>query len=159
MIRAIKDFFEKLVEPETRTSGVGSEHALQVATAALLLEMMRMDGEVTPEERNAVTAALRTKFTLSDEEIETLIELADQEAREAPGFYQFTSLINKSFNGEQRAKVIEYLWQVAYADGRLDDHERHTMRKIANLLYVPHSEYIAAKLRARDAAGVPPEGS
>ncbi|HLB15689.1 MAG TPA: TerB family tellurite resistance protein [Burkholderiales bacterium] len=65
---------------------------------------------------------------------------------------QFTSLINKRFSPEQKARVVEHMWRVAYADAELSAYEQHTIRKLADLLYVPHGAYIAAKLRARDAA-------
>jgi uncharacterized tellurite resistance protein B-like protein len=100
-----------------------------------------------------VLRAVREKFGLSAEEAETLIGLAETEAREATDYYQFTSLINRHFSQAQRQRVIELMWQVAYADAELSAHEQHVVRKIAGLLYVPHSAYIAAKLRARDAAG------
>ncbi len=152
MIADIRNFFAQLIEPAAGRSGVDSQHALQLATAALLVEMMRMDGSVTAEETAAVTRALQTQFGLGTEEVGALMALATAEARQATDYFQFTSLINKSFSAEQRIQVIESLWRVAFADGRLDAHEQHFMSKISDLLYVPHSAYIAAKQRARDKA-------
>jgi hypothetical protein len=77
--------------------------------------------------------------------------LAAEEARLATDYFQFTSLINRNFSAEQKVQVVEYLWQVAYADGHLDAHEQHFMRKIADLLYVSHADYVGAKQRARRA--------
>ena len=152
MIADIRNFFAQLVEPSAGRPGADSQHALQLATAALLLEMMRMDGSVTAEETAAVAKALQTQFGLGAAEVGALMALATAEAREATDYFQFTSLINKSFSAEQRIQVIESLWRVAFADGRLDAHEQHFMSKIADLLYVPHSAYIAAKQRARNKA-------
>ena len=149
MIASLKDFFTQMIEPGVRASAVMSEHALQVATAALLLEMMRMDTSVTPEETATVVSALQTQFGLSQKEVGTLMALAGEEARQATDYYQFTSLINKGFSAEQKIRVVEYMWRVAFADGHLDAHEQHLMSKISDLLYVPHSAYIAAKQRAR----------
>jgi uncharacterized tellurite resistance protein B-like protein len=150
MIASIKKFFTEMIEPGASGSGAASQHALHVATAALLLEMMRMDTSVTAEETATVTKALQTQFGLGAAEVETLMALAAEEAQQATDYFQFTSLINKAFSAEQRIQVIEYLWQVAFADGHLDAHEQHFMSKIADLLYVPHSAYIAAKQRARE---------
>jgi uncharacterized tellurite resistance protein B-like protein len=97
--------------------------------------------------------AVREKFGLGAGEAATLIDLAEAEAREATDYYQFTSLINRHFSQEQRQRVVELMWRVAYADAELSAHEQHVVRKVADLLYVPHAAYIAAKLRARDAAG------
>lgn len=150
MITDIRNLFAQLIEPAARRSGVDSQHALQLASAALLLEMMRMDGSVTAEEKAAVTRALQTQFSLGPEEVGALMTLATAEASQATDYFQFTSLINKSFSAEQKVRVIESLWRVAFADGRLDAHEQHFISKISDLLYVPHAAYIAAKQRARD---------
>ena len=150
MIASIKKFFTEMIEPGASGSGAASQHALHVATAALLLEMMRMDSSVTAEETATVAKALQTQFGLAAAEVETLMALAAEEAQQATDYFQFTSLINKAFSAEQRIQVIEYLWQVAFADGHLDAHEQHFMSKIADLLYVPRSAYIAAKQRARE---------
>ena len=85
----------------------------------------------------------------------TLLDLAEQEARQASVYYQFTSLINKTCSADQKIRIIENMWQVAMADGHLDAHELHLMRKIADLLYVGHADYVAAKQRARQKTALP----
>ena len=150
MLSAIREFFEGRVTAPARRGD--ERHTIELATAALLVEVVRMDGEMGPGEREAVLHAVHAKFGLSGEEAETLVRLAEEEARQATDFYQFTSLINERFSPEQKERVIEHMWRVAYADAALSAYEQHLVRKIADLLYVPHSAYIAAKLRARDAA-------
>jgi uncharacterized tellurite resistance protein B-like protein len=148
MLNAIRQFFDnRLNQPDPASS---DEHRLRLATAALLIEMMRMDDDIKGEERATVVTALRKKFDLSEAETAELVRLAEEEARTATDYFQFTSLINRHFNAEQKERVIEHLWEVAYADGGLDRHEEHLMRKIADLLYVPYKTYIGAKLRARE---------
>lgn len=156
MIASIKEFFSQFIEPDTLQTEACSVHALQIATAALLLEVMRMDDRIADEERSAIATALRQQFGLDTAQLDTLIALAEQEASQATGYYQFTSLINKSCDAAQKIRIVENLWQVALADGHLDAHELHLMRKIADLLYIGHGDYVAAKQRARDAAGMPP---
>ena len=114
--------------------------------------MMRMDSTVTAAETASVARALQSRFGLDAVQVDTLMALAAEEARLATDYFQFTSLINKNFSAGQKVQVVEYLWQVAYADGQLDAHEQHFMRKIADLLYVSHADYVAAKQRARDQA-------
>jgi uncharacterized tellurite resistance protein B-like protein len=152
MIAGIRDFFNQIIAPGAAEPGAASQHALQVATAALLLEMMRMDSSVTAAETASVTRTLQSRFGLDAAQVDTLMALAAEEARLATDYFQFTSLINHNFSAEQKVQVVEYLWQVAYADGHLDAHEQHFMRKIADLLYVSHADYVAAKQRARDKA-------
>jgi uncharacterized tellurite resistance protein B-like protein len=149
MIDGIRDFFNRAIAPAADAAGAGSQHALHVATAALLLEMMRMDSSVTAAETAAVAGALQARFGLAAQEVDTLMHLAAEEARQATDYFQFTSLINKHFSREQKIEVVENLWQVAFADGHLDAHEQHFMRKIADLLYIAQADYVAAKQRAR----------
>lgn len=156
MIRSIKEFFSQFIEPGARQAEGGGEHALQIATAALLLEMMRMDEHIADEERIAIAAALRLQFGLDPVQLDTLIALAEQEAHQASDYYQFTSLINKTCDAAQKIRIVENLWRVAMSDSHLDAHELHLMRKIADLLYVGHADYVAAKQRAREATGLAP---
>ena len=150
MLDAIRDFFERNFVAATPTDG--DQHTIEVATAALLVEVMRMDGEITTTERAAGLRAVRDKFGLDAQEAQTLIELGEAQARQATDYYQFTSLINKQFTREQKIRIVELLWEVAYADASLNPHEDHLIRKLADLLYVDHSDYILAKQKARDAA-------
>lgn len=156
MIAAIKEFFGQFIEPGTRQDEIRSEHALQIATAALLLEMMRMDDRIADAERDAIATTLRQQFGLDAGQLDTLLALAEQEARQAHDYYQFTALINKTCSAAQKIRIVENLWRVAMADGHLDAHELHLMRKIADLLHVGRADYVAAKQRARAAANLPP---
>ncbi len=151
MLNAIRDFFEKHLG--ARAAPDDEHHRIKVATAVLLAEMVRMDGEVDDAEKEAALRAVREKFDLTGDEAATLIALAEEEVRQAPDYYQFTSLINKHFTPEQKSRVIEQMWTIAYADAELNHYEEHLVRKIADLLYVPHATVIAAKIRARDRAG------
>jgi uncharacterized tellurite resistance protein B-like protein len=156
MMAGIKHFFNQFIEAGSRQSEIEETKALQIATAALLLEMMRMDCDITVAERDSVAATLLKMFGLDPAQLKTLIDLAEQEARQASGYHQFTSLINKAFDADQKVRIIEKLWCVAMSDGHLHTHETHLMRKIANLLYVGHADYVAAKQRARQMAKLPP---
>ena len=148
MLAQIREFFEQHLNP-----GAGSERdpeeALRLAAAALLLEMTRMDQKVLAEELAAVTQALRDTFQLSESQVKDLLACAEAERAHSTDYYQFTSLINQFYDAGQKATLIELLWRVAYADKSLDKYEEHMVRKIADLLYVPHGAFIAAKHRAQ----------
>lgn len=154
MLRALKDLFDSIASPAAASTPAEEEHRLQLATAALLTEVVRADPDVKPAEREAVLAALRRKFTLQPDELDRLVELADEKARTANDFYAFTSALNDRFSHEQKIRMVEYMWLVAYADGHLDENENHLISKVAGLLHVTHGEYIAAKLHAKQAAGL-----
>lgn len=153
MLRTLKDLFDSL-SSGAAPAAADEEHQLQLACAVLLMEVMRAEPELRQEERQAVMAALRRKFTLSPDEVERLVELADEKARTANDFFAFTSTLNDRFNHEQKVRIVEYMWQVAYADGQVDENENHLISKVAGLLHVTHGEYIAAKLHAKQAAGL-----
>jgi uncharacterized tellurite resistance protein B-like protein len=153
MLRSLKELFDALA-PEARPSPADEEHALQLACAVLLVETMRAEPDVQPQERAAVLAALRRKFALPAEELERLVAEAEQASRSANDFFAFTSTINDRFPHPQKIRMVEFMWQVAYADGAIGANENHLISKIAGLLYVTHGEYIAAKLRAKEAAGL-----
>ncbi len=149
MISTIRQFFEKHVNPVPSSRDSVSEHSLRIATAALLVEMMRADAEITDEEKRTITKTIRTKFELTMEETDSLLKLADDKIWQATGYFEFTSLMNRGFSHEQKIKVIEHLWEVAFADSILDKHEEYMVRKIADLLYVSHKDFIEAKLRVK----------
>jgi len=145
MLAAIKKFFIENIQPQGEN--VDSEHQLKVATAALLLEMASADFDVHDSELAAVASSMQQHFELSQEETEALINLAAEEADQATCYYDFTRLINNGFSAAQKVKVIELMWEVAYADDKLQKYEEALVRKVADLIYVPHSDFIAAKHR------------
>ncbi len=148
MLKAIKDFVESRIMAPAEKDSPDAEHALRLATAALLVEMSRQDETIHEAERVAVADALRNKFDLSPEEVDELYALAEAEVKEAIDYYQFTSLLKGHFSTAQKEKVVELLWQVAAADGHIDKYEEHMVRRIAELLYLTQTEYIRAKHRA-----------
>ena len=150
MLDSIRDFFDRKIARDAPSSEL---HSVELATAALLVEVVRSDAGVAPSERQAVLCAVREKFSLSDDEAQTIFRLAEEQVRTANDYYQFTSLINRHFDQQQKQHVIELMWRVAYADAELAAHENHVLRRIAELLHVTHGDYIAAKMRARGMTG------
>lgn len=152
MISAIKQYFSERMSPAD--GQVSEELTIHRATAVLLAEMMRMDGDIKEAEREVIRTALYNHFDLDKHEIDTILSLAEQEAEESHDYYQFTSLINSHFSSEQKIEVIESLWRIAYADKVLNKYEEHLLRKISGLIHVPHRDFIAAKHRIQKEAGI-----
>lgn len=151
MFRTLKDLFDGLLVPAAAPAD--EEHLLQLATAVLLVEVLRADASVTPEETAAVVAALREKFGLADDEAARLTELALDTARQATDLHGFTSRLNERFGMPQKIRIVEHLWRVAYADGHLADHERHLLWRVGDLLHVPQGALHLARQRVRDGTG------
>jgi uncharacterized tellurite resistance protein B-like protein len=152
MLTQIKAFFEEHLMPGAASGAGDDDHRLRLAVAALLLEMTRADEQVSADECAALEDGIRDHFGLTDEDARELIVLADAERREATDYFQFTSLINTHYGPEQRVQIVEQLWRIAYADAALHHYEEHLVRKVAQLLHVPHGAFIAAKLRSGGAA-------
>lgn len=151
MLKAITDFFNEQVSGRLQVSDQTEvEHAYQLATAALLMEISRADREIHSSERETVTRAIQRTFDLDEDETRTLVTLAEKEAEEATSLYDFTRLINENFDDRQKQRVVEMLWQVAFADGDADNYEEHLIRRIADLIHVPHRGFIRAKLAVED---------
>ena len=145
MIDAIRQFFTEQLG--TDDSGVHPDHELRLAASALLFEAALSDYDLNHTESALIQNLVREQFDLTDNESAQLRALAEAQAREAIALHGFTSLINQTWSPEQRLALVEKMWQVVYADGRLDDHELHLMRKIQRLLHIPQASFVAAKLR------------
>ena len=146
MISKIKDFFAKnVLEPED--AAVKTE---QLAAAALLVEVMVIDGNLDEQELTSISQTLCQILALSSEQVDELIRLSRDEVAEATSLYQFTREINTHFDAEQKMNLLTAMWRVAFADGYLDKHEESIIRRVADLLHILHSDYIRCKLAARD---------
>ena len=149
MLRLLNNLFDSL-RPDAPPDA-DRAHTLELATAVLLIEVMRADGKIETAEREAVFKALRSRFTLDAAELEELFTLAHDQSEQTHDLYAFTALLNQSLDATERVRVFEMLWTVAYADGHADAHETHLLRKLADLLHLRHAEAIGAKLRAEQA--------
>ena len=150
MIRTIQEFFQERIINEKKPV-VSLERALHLATTALLIEISRADFEVADEERVAIEEALTRSFGLTEEETRAIITLAEHEVDASVSVYEFTHLVDESFTREQKKHIVGLLWEIAYSDDRLEEHEEYLIRKIAKLLHIDHSDFIAEKLKAKDA--------
>lgn len=153
MLKTVQSFFSNRIQPNDSSSD--PEHAERLAAAALLFEVSRSDHDIDEQEKSLIEEIVRSSFDLSNEEVETLMDLAEQEVHDASSLYGFTSLINENWSIDQKVHLAELMWNVAFTDGRLDDHEVHLMRKIQKLLHIPHQRFIGAKLQAREGADAP----
>jgi uncharacterized tellurite resistance protein B-like protein len=150
MLKGIRGFFDEHIGAIAAPRD--PEHGLRVAAAALWLEMVRADGRTDDGERSAVLRAAIDKFRLPEEEARGLVAVAEEAAGRATDYFEFTRLINTHYDADQKKHVVEHLWRVAFADGRVDPHEEALVRKIADLLHVSHAAYLAARERARQAS-------
>lgn len=136
------------VQAAVSSSASESQHLLQLATAVLLIEIMQSDSGASDVENALVERLLRERFDLSEDELEQLMLLAHSRQEAAHDLHAFTSQLHAAFDASDKHRILEMFWQVAYADGRLNDHEHHLMRKLGDLLHISHAAFIGTKLRA-----------
>lgn len=135
-------------ETDPHAPGEHTVDELHLAAAVLLVEAARMDDSIGDDERGVIVDLVRARFELSDEAVESVVELADQVARDAVELSRFTRRIREDFDHEERIEMIEMLWRVVYADGVVHDHEANLLRRVAGLLYVSDRESGEARKRA-----------
>ena len=150
MIESIKSFFEKnLTKKEEEEAPSSAMSRVDLTCAALLVEVMNSDHELDEREHQEFMAVLQQSYNIAESDLEELIQLAKGEAFEATSLYEFTKLINDSYDYEQKVELIENMWRIAFSDKRLDKYEDHLIRKVSELIYVSHSDFIKTKLKIR----------
>lgn len=151
MINKIKQFFEEKIQYSDETnSEEKSSKRIPIATCALLLEMAHADSDFSDIEEQKIISILQNEFDLSSQDAKDLLSLSDLERKESVDLWQFSNLINSHYSDSEKKKVLETLWRVVYADGKVDKYEDHLMRKLSFLLNIQHKQMIEAKLNARD---------
>ena len=150
MISKLKAIFDTALSHPGGDSDSG--HQLERAAAALMIEMSRADHQVDEREQALIAKALTEVFSLPQAQVDELMEQAGNHADNATSLYEFTSVLNEQFDQAQKTHFVEQLWRIAYADGELEKHEAHLVRKVAALLHLRHREYIGGKLRAESAS-------
>jgi uncharacterized tellurite resistance protein B-like protein len=149
MIAKLKKILKKhLGQGDESRDDDGKE--LQLATATLLMEVARADNRISEGERQDVKRLIEKHYGLSPELTREIALSAEHTAQHATSLYPFTRLINHACSSEEKVQIIGILWQVTCSDGYVDKYEEYLVRKIADLLYVPHREYIRMKLEVID---------
>jgi len=125
-------------------------HDIQHAAAALMVEVMVADHDWDDMEVEKIHELLTGNLNLTQAESQDILEEAATKQQSANDLYQFTSVVNEHYDNDQKFELLKQLWMVAYADAQVDRYEEHMIRKLADLLHLPHSQFIRAKILARD---------
>ena len=146
MIQKLKQLFQapQMGDEESR------ERAIRLAAAALLIETARADFTEDLAERSRLEQLLTTSLQLGKDEVHELVTDASERLEESTSLYEFTRIINAHYNADQKLQLISAMWEVAYTDGNLNKYEEHLIRQVADLTYIPHSDYIQCKLATQD---------
>ena len=144
------NFFKKIFQNEESEDPIIDDKTSTKACVALLLETSMADEILDESELMALKNTLQKDFQINEDEIDELIDIAKENVEDSTSLYEFTRDINDNFDAAERVKLIESMWKIAYADGNIDKYEEHIIRKVSNLIYVAHSDFIKAKLSAKE---------
>ena len=148
MIEAIKKMLQKDRGHEKSVTTVDKQQLIKMAAAVLFVEVMHADHKVDKRERQVVKQALQESFSLSNHEAEELLQLAEERVKDVTSLHEFTSLLHGRLTSEEKVMLLEQIWRIVLADNDVDKYEEHLVRRIAELLYIKHNDYIRAKLNA-----------
>jgi len=148
VLNKLSRFIERHLQPGGASLSL-SPHQKQLAVAALLVEVAMADHQFSDQELASLSHSLIRKYSLSTDEISELISLAKSESNHATSLHQFTQIVNQHCDNKEKFNLVKAMWEMAYADGSIDKYEDYLIRKVADLIYLPHSEFIRAKSLAK----------
>ena len=146
MLKKISNIFKKKV---TETPEEESLSSISKACSSLLIEVALSDKDFDEEEITSMKEILKTTHGISDETINELVSNAKQTVDESTSLYSYTREVNDNFTYDDKLLLLQSLWDIAYADGNVDKYEEHLIRKISDLIYISHSDFIQAKLERK----------
>lgn len=149
MIRSLTDFLSQALTTKA-VSGSNREHTLELCTAVLMTEIALADSGIDTQEQSIIVNAIGEHFHLDTQQAHALLSQARQHQQDAHSLHDFTRTLNQELTREEKNTVIELLWKVAAADSVIHKYEEYFIRKISDLLYVSHKDYIRAKHRASE---------
>ena len=148
MLKSIQNIFKRK-ENESAVDSKKSE--LELTYASLLIEVINSDNKFDDRERDKLLEILSSKLGINKEELDNFTELAQKQSEDSTSLYEFTREINDQYEYEEKVSLITDLWGIAYSDGKLDKYEDYVIRKIADLIYVSHADFIKSKLKVKNA--------
>ncbi|MDG2106618.1 MAG: TerB family tellurite resistance protein [Gammaproteobacteria bacterium] len=150
-MKSISDFFKDItsnkktnIEPNSLES---FKDEMVLCICVLLIEVSKSDDDYDDSEKEKIVDLLEKQFSLNHDQIDMLMQMADKKNNEIVSLHELTATLNKEYTYSEKKNVIKMLWDIAYSDGRIDKYEDYTIRKISDLLYIKHSDFIKAKLR------------
>lgn len=143
------DWFKSLFNKNDDTDiAKTAEQKVRLSAVALMYEVMRADGEHKTDELEALVKKLALRWQLDANEAKTLLTSAGEQVEQAVDYHQLVSALRDAYSAEQRKELIVDMWAIAKSDGAIDPNEEFVIRKVADLLYVSHSDFIYGKVHS-----------
>ena len=145
----MKNIFSKFFKKETEQPEKETDKVIS-ACISLMIEVSMADQSIDDEEIESLKRTLSEKFDIESSEIENLIIEGKETQKESTSLYDFTRVINDDFSFEEKFKLIESMWEIAFADGNIDKYEEYVIRKVSDLIYISNDDFIKAKLEVKN---------
>jgi len=126
-----------------------TQEQLRMAAVVLLVEVMMADHHIAPGEKQQLVQSTMELLELSREQSATLVEQATRQHSDLVSLYDVTHIINTHFDQQRKIDVLTHMWRIAYADRQWDKYEEHLIRKVADLLYISHKDFVQARHKAQ----------
>ena len=149
MLKTLKSFFA--TKPlNTEAVSDSKLRTIDIAYAALLVEVIKSDHEIDERESKKLLEILNNKLSSNYGDLSDIVTIAEEKSDESTSLYEFTRLINDEYDYQKKVTLIENMWAIAFADEEIGRYEEYLIRKISDLTYVSHSDFIKSKLKARN---------
>ena len=148
MLKSIQNIFKR---KENESAVDSKKNEQELTYASLLIEVINSDNKFDDRERGKLLEILSSKLDIHKEELDNFTELAQKKSEDSTSLYEFTREINDQYEYEEKVSLITDLWGIAYSDGKLDKYEDYVIRKIADLIYVSHADFIKSKIKVKNA--------
>jgi uncharacterized tellurite resistance protein B-like protein len=152
MLKKIKGYISEFgnQSSDSENQEEKEKNIINNACAALLIETALADKVFNTEEIDSMKKTLREVYGIDEKDLDELISESEKKVSESTSLYEYTRLINDLCNYQDKLKLIQNLWTIAFADKHLDKYEEYLIRKISDLLYVSHSDFIQQKLNVKE---------
>ncbi|MFD1215524.1 tellurite resistance TerB family protein [Microbulbifer celer] len=155
MLQQIRKLFDQIGRGDDVE--IREEKDVRMISAALMAEIATADRKVDEREHAALVSLLQDHYGLDVDTAQSMVETALKDRHEATSLYEFTQTVNSNFSERDKYQLVKQMWQVAFADGEIDAFEEHLIRRVAELIYLPHGLFTRARAEARDSSNPDPE--
>jgi uncharacterized tellurite resistance protein B-like protein len=150
MLDAFKSIFDKNSNKEIQKISIDQQQKLKIATCVILLEAVTADDMLSDQELHTIIELLKSKYDMTDTQVNELIETSKREREVSADLWYFTNLINENLTMDEKYDLMVMIWEAIYSDGTLDKYENYIAHKLRNLLNLDHAKFIDIKLKVKE---------
>jgi uncharacterized tellurite resistance protein B-like protein len=150
MLDLFKSIFDKTGNREIQKGSIDQQQKLKIATCVTLLEAVTADDILSDQEFHKIIELLKSKYEMTDTQVNELIETSKKEREDSADLWYFTNLINENLTIDEKYDLMEMIWEAVYSDGTLDKYENYIAHKLRNLLNLDHTKFIDIKLKVKE---------